>query len=164
MSDTPAPVSNLSLPGLEAISGTLRSVFINLGFFAAMLLLIPAVASQFSRNAVVIEPIAVPQALDRQADAAIRLSRAIDLDPYKAAPIFSRGTSLALTGNNAAARADFQRVLELDTTGTGYAEMATNFIDILDGLDAAAADEPAATEPPNPKLVSPDGPRLGATP
>ena len=104
------------------------------------------------------------QALDRQADAAIRLNRAIELDPYNAAPIFSRGTSLALTGNNAAARADFQRVLELDTTGTGYAEMATNFIDILDGLDAAAADEPAATEPPNPKLVSPDGPRLGATP
>ena len=79
MSDTPAPVSNLSLPGLEAISGTLRSVFINLGFFAAMLLLIPAVASQFSRSAVVIEPIAVPQALaDRGLDADVVANRLWD--------------------------------------------------------------------------------------
>lgn len=113
------------------------------------------------------------QGLDRQADAAVRLNRAIELDPYNAAPIFSRGTSLALTGNNAAARADFERVLELDTSGTSYADMATNFIGILDGLDAAPAkpaDEPGdATAPPpaelpDAKLVSPDGPRLGATP
>nr|WP_295891068.1 tetratricopeptide repeat protein [uncultured Devosia sp.] len=84
------------------------------------------------------------QNLERQADAVVRLNRAIALDPYNAAPIFSRGTSLAITGHNAEARADFERVLELDTSGTQYASMATNFIDILDGLDAAKAAESAA--------------------
>ena len=90
------------------------------------------------------------QNLDRQADAVLRLDRAVELDPYNPAPIVSRGTSLALTGNNAAARADFQRVLELETSGTQYAAMSVNFIDILNGLDeaakAAATTEPAAAE------------------
>jgi tetratricopeptide (TPR) repeat protein len=58
----PAP-RPLSLTGIEAMSSTVRTMFINVGFFAAMLLLIPAIASQFSANAVVIEPIAVPEAL-----------------------------------------------------------------------------------------------------
>lgn len=58
----PAP-RPLSLTGIEAMSSTIRTMFINVGFFAAMLLLIPAIASQFSANAVVIEPIAVPEAL-----------------------------------------------------------------------------------------------------
>lgn len=80
------------------------------------------------------------QNLDRQSDAVDRLNRAIALDPYNPAPIFSRATSLALTGRNAESRADFERVLELDTSGTQYASMATSFIDILDGLDAAAAE------------------------
>jgi tetratricopeptide (TPR) repeat protein len=52
-----------ALPRIEAFSATVRTMFINIGFFAAMLLLIPAVASQFSASAVVIEPIAVPEAL-----------------------------------------------------------------------------------------------------
>ena len=87
------------------------------------------------------------QNLDRQADAVARLNRAIALDPYNPAPLFSRGTSLAVTGHNAEARADFQRVLELDTSGTQYGSMAVNFIDILDGLDAA---ETTSTEPATP--------------
>lgn len=58
----PAP-RPLSLTGIETLSSTLRTMFINIGFFAAMLLLVPAVASQFSSNAVVIEPIAVPRIL-----------------------------------------------------------------------------------------------------
>lgn len=58
----PAP-RPLSLTGIEAMSSTIRTMFINVGFFAAMLLLVPAIASQFSANAVVIEPIAVPEAL-----------------------------------------------------------------------------------------------------
>jgi tetratricopeptide (TPR) repeat protein len=53
----------LSLTGIESFSSTLRTMFINIGFFVAMLLLIPAVASQFSANAIVLEPIAVPKAL-----------------------------------------------------------------------------------------------------
>jgi tetratricopeptide (TPR) repeat protein len=81
------------------------------------------------------------QNLERQADAVVRLNRAIALDPYNPAPIFSRGTSLAITGHNAEARADFQRVLELDTSGTQYGSMASGFIDILDGLDAAQAEK-----------------------
>lgn len=52
-----------ALPRIEALSSTIRTMFINIGFFAAMLLLIPAIASQFTANAVVIEPIAVPEAL-----------------------------------------------------------------------------------------------------
>jgi tetratricopeptide (TPR) repeat protein len=52
-----------ALPRIEAFSATIRTMFINIGFFAAMLLLIPAVASQFSASAVVIEPIAVPESL-----------------------------------------------------------------------------------------------------
>lgn len=84
------------------------------------------------------------QNLERQADAVVRLNHAIALDPYNPAPIFSRGTSLAITGHNAEARADFQRVLELDTSGTQYASMAVSFIDILDGLDAAKPGEPAS--------------------
>ncbi|KQX39960.1 hypothetical protein ASD04_04735 [Devosia sp. Root436] len=60
---TGTPPRPLSLIGIEAMSSTLRTMFINVGFFVAMLLLIPALTSQFSANAVVIEPIAVPEAL-----------------------------------------------------------------------------------------------------
>jgi tetratricopeptide (TPR) repeat protein len=86
------------------------------------------------------------QNLGRQADAIDRLNRAIALDPYNPAPIFSRATSFALTGDNARSRADFLRVLELDTSGTQYGSMAANFLDILDGLDAAAAGQQEANE------------------
>jgi tetratricopeptide (TPR) repeat protein len=98
MSDTPAPVHQLSLPGLEAMSGTLRSVFVNLGFFAAMLLLIPAVASQFSRNAVVIEPIAVPQALaDRGLNADVVANRLWDgLQDFASTARIARATITAI--------------------------------------------------------------------
>ena len=84
------------------------------------------------------------QNLGRQADAVERLNRAIALDPYNPAPVFSRATSFALTGRNAESRADFERVLELDTSGTQYGSMAVSFIDILDGLDAAAAEQTPA--------------------
>jgi tetratricopeptide (TPR) repeat protein len=83
------------------------------------------------------------QNLGRQDDAVDRLNRAIALDPYNPAPIFSRATSLAVTGHNAQSRADFLRVLELDTSGTQYGAMAANFLDILDGLDASAAEDKA---------------------
>jgi tetratricopeptide (TPR) repeat protein len=98
MSDSPAPVSRLSLPGLEAMSGTLRSVFVNLGFFAALLLLIPAVGSQFSRNAVVIEPIAVPQALaDRGLDADVVANRLWDgLQDFAGTARIARATITAI--------------------------------------------------------------------
>ena len=50
-------------PAATRVPATIRTMFINIGFFAAVVLLIPAIASQFSTSAVVIEPIAVPQAL-----------------------------------------------------------------------------------------------------
>ncbi len=55
--------ARVSLPKVEEFSTALRTMFINIGFFAATLLLIPALAVQVTRNAVVIEPIAVPAAL-----------------------------------------------------------------------------------------------------
>jgi tetratricopeptide (TPR) repeat protein len=85
------------------------------------------------------------QNLDRIAESIPRLDRAIALDPYNPAPRFARGQGLAVTGQNAAARLDFERVLELDTSGTQYASLATTFLEILDGLDAAAA-QPDPTE------------------
>ncbi len=53
----------LSLPQVEDVSTRLRTIFINVGFFAGFLLLIPSVAGQFVRSQVVIEPVAVPSAL-----------------------------------------------------------------------------------------------------
>ena len=63
---TEKPRSALSLPGIEEFSKMLRTMFINIGFFAATLLLIPSVASQFTRTAIVIDPIAVPEAMVAQ--------------------------------------------------------------------------------------------------
>jgi len=57
---------NLSLPKVEEFSSALRTMFINIGFFAATILLIPAVAGQFTRNAVVIEAIAVPNVMTKR--------------------------------------------------------------------------------------------------
>ena len=99
MTETPAsPPDKLSLPRLEAMSGTLRTMFINIGFFAAMLLLIPAVASQFSRNAVVIEPIAVPQALiDRGLSSDVVANRLWDgLQDFARTASIARATIIAI--------------------------------------------------------------------
>ena len=60
------PVKPMSLPGIEEFSKMLRTMFINIGFFAATLLLIPSVAGQFTRTAIVIDPIAVPEAMVTQ--------------------------------------------------------------------------------------------------
>jgi Flp pilus assembly protein TadD len=78
-------------------------------------------------------------ALDRVPEALARLDRAIALDPYNPAPLMSRGTALAVAGQNEAARHDFERIIEVDQTGL-YAPQATAFLDILDGLEAAAAE------------------------
>lgn len=99
MSETAiAPVRKLSLTGLESLSSTLRTVFINIGFFAAVLLLIPAVASQFSRNAVVIEPIAVPLALtDRGLNADVVANRLWDgLQDFARTASVARATIIAI--------------------------------------------------------------------
>ena len=60
------PVKPMSLPGIEEFSKMLRTMFINIGFFAATLLAIPSIASQFTRSAIVIDPIAVPAAMVTQ--------------------------------------------------------------------------------------------------
>jgi len=60
------PSKPISLPGIEEFSKMLRTMFINVGFFAATLLAIPSIASQFTRSAIVIDPIAVPAAMAKQ--------------------------------------------------------------------------------------------------
>lgn len=82
-------------------------------------------------------------ALDRLPEALVRLDRAITLAPYNPAPYMSRGTALAVTGKNDAARADFERIIAVDSTGL-YSSNAVSFIGILDGLDAAAETIPDA--------------------
>lgn len=82
--------------------------------------------------------------LGRLDEAVLRLDRAIALAPYYPAPRFARGQARAFAGDNAGARVDLSRVLELDTSGTQYQELATSFLDILDGLDAAVAAEARA--------------------
>lgn len=52
-----------SLPSVEATSNTLRAVLLNLSFFIAFFLVLPALATQLWKNQVVIEPIAVPETL-----------------------------------------------------------------------------------------------------
>lgn len=80
------------------------------------------------------------QELDRLPEAIDRFGRAIAARPYDPAARFGRGSALAMTGDNANARIDLERVLELDTSGTQYGNLARGFLDILDGLDAAAAE------------------------
>lgn len=82
--------------------------------------------------------------LGRLEEAIARLDRAIELDPYAPGPWFSRGNAKAFMGDNAGARTDLERVLELDTRGTQYESLSRGFLDILDGLDAAAAAEAQA--------------------
>lgn len=74
MSAAPSPFGRI-----ETLMATVRTTLINLGFFAALLLLVPAVASQAMRNAVVIDPIAVPKALaDRGLTAEVMANRLWD--------------------------------------------------------------------------------------
>ncbi len=84
-------------------------------------------------------------ALERVPEALARLDRAIELDAYNPAPLMSRGTTLAVAGQNDAARRDFERIIDVDQTGL-YAPQATTFLQILDGLDAAAT-QPAQADP-----------------
>ena len=95
MSDQP---TTGALPRIEALSSTLRTMFINIGFFAAVLLLIPAVASQFSTTTVVIEPIAVPQALtDRGLTAEVAANRLWDgLQDFARTASLARSTIVAI--------------------------------------------------------------------
>ncbi|MET0438508.1 MAG: tetratricopeptide repeat protein [Devosia sp.] len=84
------------------------------------------------------------QELDRVPEAVERFTRAIALRPYDPAPRFGRGSAYLITSQNVLARADLERVMELDTSGTQYGNLATGFLDILDGLEAAEvkAEEP----------------------
>ncbi len=53
----------MSLPGLESWSTNVRTVLFNLFFLVLVIVLIPLLIGQFRRNQVIIEPIAVPEAL-----------------------------------------------------------------------------------------------------
>ena len=53
----------VSLPTLESWSTTLRTVMLNALFLGAFVLLLPVLIGQFRRDQVIIEPIAVPEAL-----------------------------------------------------------------------------------------------------
>jgi tetratricopeptide (TPR) repeat protein len=55
-----------SLAGFETWSTTVRSIFLNALFLAAVIIVFPVLVSQFRRDQVVIEPIAVPEALGKQ--------------------------------------------------------------------------------------------------
>ncbi len=56
----------LSLPNMEAWSNTLRTLFLNALFLIAVIIILPILVGQFRRDQVVIEPIAVPEALSEQ--------------------------------------------------------------------------------------------------
>lgn len=67
------------LSKLDASLSTLRTMIVNIGFFIAMILLIPTMGAQIVRNPIVIEPIAVPKALaDRGLTAAVAANRVWD--------------------------------------------------------------------------------------
>lgn len=59
-------MERLSLPGIEAWSTTLRTLFLNLLFLAAVIVILPILVGQFRRDQVVIEPIAVPEVVAQQ--------------------------------------------------------------------------------------------------
>lgn len=86
------------------------------------------------------------QELDRVPEAIERFGRAIALRPYDPSARFGRGAAYAISSQNDLAQADLERVLELDTSGTQYGNLATGFLDILDGLDATAAEAGKAEE------------------
>ncbi|MEX0405091.1 tetratricopeptide repeat protein [Aquibium sp. LZ166] len=55
-----------SLPNLETRSTSLRTVFLNALFLLMLVILLPVLVSQFRREQVIIEPIAVPDAMAAQ--------------------------------------------------------------------------------------------------
>ena len=97
MSDIQPP-SGLSLTRVDAGLATLRTMMINIGFFAATLLLVPTMGAQIIRNPIIIEPIAVPQALaDRGMTASVAANRVWDgLQEYSRTAALARQTLVAV--------------------------------------------------------------------
>lgn len=91
----------LSLPGFEAWSTNVRTVFLNVIFLVAIVVVVPVLISQFSRNEVIIEPIAVPEALLLQGmTPEVAASRVWDgLNDVAKASQSSRETIVALPGS-----------------------------------------------------------------
>ena len=94
-------VERLSLPGVEAWSTNVRTVFLNVIFLVAIVVVVPVLISQFSRNEVIIEPIAVPEALLLQGmTPEVAASRVWDgLNDVAKASQSSRETIVALPGS-----------------------------------------------------------------
>ena len=92
------PQSGLSLSRVDAGLATLRTMMINIGFFAATLLLVPTMGAQIIRNPIIIEPIAVPQALaDRGMTSAVAANRVWDgLQDYSRNAALARQTLVAV--------------------------------------------------------------------
>jgi tetratricopeptide (TPR) repeat protein len=76
MSEQP---SSAGLTKLDASLSTLRTMIVNIGFFIAMILLIPTMGAQILRNPIIIEPIGVPGALsDRGFTSSVAANRVWD--------------------------------------------------------------------------------------
>ena len=100
MSDIQPP-AGLSLTRVDAGLATLRTMMINIGFFAATLLLVPTMGAQIIRNPVIIEAIAVPQALaDRGMTSAVAANRVWDgLQDYSRTAALARQALVAVPDN-----------------------------------------------------------------
>jgi len=59
-------VDRISLPGMEAWSTTVRTLFLNALFLIAVVIIVPILVGQFQRDQVIIEPISVPDSLSEQ--------------------------------------------------------------------------------------------------
>ena len=92
------PLPGLSLTRVDAGLATLRTMMINIGFFAATLLLVPTLGAQIIRNPIIIEPIAVPQALaDRGMTSSVAANRVWDgLQEYSRTAALARQTLVAV--------------------------------------------------------------------
>jgi tetratricopeptide (TPR) repeat protein len=88
----------LSLPGLEVWSTNLRTILINVLFLLMLIVVLPVLFSQFNRDEVIIEPIAVPETLAAQGfSPEVAASRVWDgLRDVKAAARTSKETLVAL--------------------------------------------------------------------
>jgi tetratricopeptide (TPR) repeat protein len=95
------PPPGLSLTRVDAGLATLRTMMINIGFFAATLLLVPTLGAQIIRNPIIIEPIAVPQALaDRGMTSSVAANRVWDgLQDYSRTAALARQTLVAVPDN-----------------------------------------------------------------
>ncbi|MDN2583833.1 tetratricopeptide repeat protein [Aquibium sp. ELW1220] len=91
----------LSLPGLESWSSNVRTVLFNLFFLILVIILVPLLIGQFRRDQVIIEPIAVPEALAaRGLSADVAASRIWDgLSDVTRAARTSKETIVALPDN-----------------------------------------------------------------